>query len=56
MAALASAPALVAQAKADTMPSCNAWLENRIKGRSLAVDSPALDRLRSAGVTIEPGR
>ncbi len=56
MAALASAPAAIAQAKADTLPSCNAWLENRIKGRSLSVDSLALDRLRAAGATIEPSR
>ena len=56
IAALASAPALAAQAKADTLPSCNAWLENRIKGRSLSVDSLALGRLKSAGVTIESAR
>ena len=52
---LASGP-LVAQAPADTLPSCNAWLENRVTGRSLSVDPKGLERLKAAGVTIEPSR
>jgi predicted alpha/beta superfamily hydrolase len=55
MTTLASVPAL-AQSPVDTLPSCNAWLENRIKGRSLAVDPRVLERLKVAGVTIEPSR
>lgn len=40
----------------DTLPSCEAWLANRVSGRSLSADSAALDRLRAAGVTITPVR
>jgi hypothetical protein len=55
MTALASPPA-VAQNPTDTLPSCAAWLENRISGRSLAVDPRALERLTAAGVTIPASR
>ncbi|MCC7131686.1 MAG: alpha/beta hydrolase [Gemmatimonadales bacterium] len=40
----------------DTLPSCDAWLANRISGRSLTVDPRALARLKAAGVSIEPSR
>ena len=52
---LAVVPA-VAQTPADTLASCDAWLANRIKGQSLAINPKAIDHLKAAGVTIEPSR
>lgn len=47
---------VIAQTTADTLPTCDAWLANKISGRTLAVDPKALARLTAAGVTIEPSR
>src|SRR5262245_33888718 len=52
---LAAVPA-VAQTPADTLASCDAWLANKVKGHSLAINPQAIERLKAAGVTIEPSR
>src|SRR5262245_45723789 len=46
----------VAQTPADTLASCDAWLANWVKGQSLAINPKSVERLKAAGVTIEPSR
>ena len=55
MTVVSSGP-LLAQTAVDTLPSCSAWLENSVKGRTLSVDPKVLERLKAAGVRIEPER
>jgi predicted alpha/beta superfamily hydrolase len=46
----------VAQTPADTVASCDAWLSNKVKGLSLAINPKAIERLKAAGVSVEPSR
>ena len=44
------------QQPADSLPACDTWLANKVTGLSLSVDPRWLERLKSAGVSIEPSR